>query len=412
SGCHPLTKLFPTPFFVHPFLDCLLISFQILPSQPQSPIVLIATIRADFLGNALSYRPFADVLQNADIKLGAMNREELSQVIAKPAEKLGVSFEAGLVKRILDAVEDQPGNLPLLEFALTELWKRRTGKQLTHAGYEAIGEVQGALANYADKKYRKLSFTKQEQVQRIFIQLVYPGEKTKDTRKLATKAELGEEKWSSVKQLADARLVVTSQNATGEETVELVHEALIKEWKLLREWIESDRIFRTWQERLRVAMRQWQTRNDDEGTLLRGTLLVEAEEWLQHHPDEISKPEWEFIQSSLALRDRIKRQEEKRLEQELRQQKAKTRFVITTAFFAITALVTGGIAWQKNREAQLNQVLALAADGFPKPELLPAARYLLEKANNLHYSAKNDNEVQEALTNYRAVIVRIQVAEY
>ncbi len=79
-------------------------------------------MRADFLGNALSYRPFADVLRNADIKLGEMSRGELTEVIEKPAEKLGVTFEAGLVERILNDVENEPGNLPLLEFALTELW--------------------------------------------------------------------------------------------------------------------------------------------------------------------------------------------------------------------------------------------------------------------------------------------------
>ena len=86
-----------------------------------------------------------------------MNREELSQVIVKPAGKLGVTFEVGLMERILDDVEDEPGNLPLLEFALTELWKQRKGKQLTHAAYEEIGKVQGALARHADENYGKFS---------------------------------------------------------------------------------------------------------------------------------------------------------------------------------------------------------------------------------------------------------------
>lgn len=118
------------------FLDCLLASLVTPTSLSSSATVLVTTMRADFLGNALSYRPFADVLQNADLKLGPMNREELTQVIEKPAQKLEVTFEPGLVERILDDVENQPGNLPLLEFALTELWNKRTGKQLTHKIYE------------------------------------------------------------------------------------------------------------------------------------------------------------------------------------------------------------------------------------------------------------------------------------
>jgi hypothetical protein len=207
---------------------------------PFAPI-LIATMRADFLGNALSYRPFADVLQNADLKLGPMNRTELTEAIEKPAQKWGVTFEAGLVERILGDVEAEPGILPLLEFALTELWQRRSGKQLTHAGYEAIGQVQGALTRHADDAIDKISKLhidagikeiqkmqgdldpqahnklkeelqkeKREQIQRVFIQLVRPGEDAEDTRRIATKGELGEESWSLVKELATARLVVSS----------------------------------------------------------------------------------------------------------------------------------------------------------------------------------------------------------
>jgi hypothetical protein len=89
---------------------------------------------------------------------------------------LGVTFAEGLVKRILDDVEGEPGILPLLEFALTELWQRRSGKQLTHAAYEEIGEVQGALGRHADREYGKLNDADRERMQRILIQLVRPGE--------------------------------------------------------------------------------------------------------------------------------------------------------------------------------------------------------------------------------------------
>jgi WD40 repeat protein len=280
------------------FLDILLASFPASNSQ-LSTAVLVATMRADFLGNALSYRPFADLLQNADIKLGAMNREELSQVIEKPADKLGVKFADGLVERILDSVENEPGNLPLLEFALTELWAKRKGKELTHAAYEEIGEVQGALTTYANAQYQLLNPSEQKQVQRIFIQLVRPGEGAEDTRRMALKAELGDQSWSLVKQLADARLVVTSRNSASIETVEVVHEALIKNWGQLREWMSADRDFRSWQERLRAAVQQWEKEKQDEGALLRGGPLVVAESWLQKRSDELSLGEREFIQRSI-----------------------------------------------------------------------------------------------------------------
>jgi Bacterial extracellular solute-binding proteins, family 3 len=278
------------------FLDVLLSGIAAPANCSPFTPVLIATMRADFLGNALSYRPFADVLQNADLKLGSMNRAELTEVIEQPAQKLGVTFEAGLVERILGDVDAEPGILPLLEFALTELWKRRSSKQLTHAVYGEIGEVQGALARHANQEYGKLSEADRKRVRRILIQLVRPGEGAEDTRRIATKAELGEKSWSLVKQLADARLVVTNRNdATDQETVEVVHEALIRNWGELRGWMDTDRGFRAWQERLRGAMRQWQ---EDADSLLRGAALVEAEEQLRERPEELVS-ESSFINQSL-----------------------------------------------------------------------------------------------------------------
>ena len=361
----------------HRFLDILLTSFQFSSSQSQSSHVLVATMRADFLGNALSYRRFADVLQNTDVKLGPMNREELSQVIVKPAEKLGVTFEAGLRERILDDVEDEPGNLPLLEFALTELWKRRKGKQLTHAAYEEIGQVQGALARHADENYSKLSATEKEQVRRIFIQLVRPGEGTEDTRRLATKVELTDASWSLVKQLADARLVVTSRNAAKQETVEVVHEALIRNWSELRQWMDTDRSFRTWQERLRAAMYQWEQTQRDEGGLLRGAALAEAEENLKQRREDISSGEQEFIEVSLALRDRLLKKEEKR---------RKRQFLIAsiTSVVFVSLSIVAAYQWRQAEIALINAATQSSqADFKVNPNSLDALIDALEAGKRL-----------------------------
>jgi WD40 repeat protein len=330
------------------FLDCLLTCLPTTPSPhhptTSPPLVLVATMRADFLGSALAYRPFADVLQAGDIKLGAMNREELTDVIEQPAARLGVTFEPGLVKRILDAVDQQPGNLPLLEFALTELWKRRHHQQLTHADYEAIGEVQGALARYADEQYARLSEAEKDQVRRIFIQLVRPGEGTEDTRRLATKAELGEDRWVLVKWLADTRLVVTSQDETKQETVEVVHEALIRNWGELRGWMESDREFRTWQERLRGAMQQWEATNRDDGALLRGAALEAAKEQIKARKGDLSPEEQEFIWASLELQQK--------------QQRRRQQVMAGVVTIALVATGSAAWAWVQQQKALTGQVNA------------------------------------------------------
>ena len=122
------------------------------------------------------------------------------------------------------------------------------------------------------------------------------------------------ESWELVTFLASAkaRLVVTGRNEqTGEETVEMVHEALIQKWPRLQGWIESERKFRTWQELLRTRMRQWENAKKDEGSLLRGVLLAEAENWFNKRQHELSQPEQNFIQQSLALRDRDRKQKER-----------------------------------------------------------------------------------------------------
>ncbi len=306
----------------HLFFDRLLSAIQ--PShipasqQPALPLSLVVTMRADFLSSALSYRPVVDALQEADLKLGPMSRVELQRAIEMPARHLGVDLEPGLTKRILDALGEGPGDLPLLEFALTLLWARRSDGLMTHAAYDETGGVEKALAGYAEEVFAELTGEEQLRAQRILVQLVQPGEATEDTRRLASREEVQEDNWNLVTRLADTRLVVSNRNdATGEETVEIAHEALIGGWERLREWVEADRAFRIWQERLRAALHQWEASNKDEGALLRGALLAEAEQWHRERPDDLGRAEQNFIQASLELRDREQAKETARREHEL-----------------------------------------------------------------------------------------------
>lgn len=361
------------------FLDCLLQGLPQASYKTSSPLVLVATMRADFLSNALAYRPFADALQRGDVKLGAMNPDELAQVIERPAQQLGVGFEDGLVNRILQDVSNEPGNLPLLEFALTELWKRREGKMLTHRAYEAIGEVKGALARHADTKYQALSSEEQAYVRRIFVQLVCPGQGTEDTRRQATKEELGDIDWSLVKHLADARLVVTSLDTTQQqETVEVVHEALIRHWGKLRTWMERDREFRVWQDRLRGALQQWQSTQQDDGALLRGAPLAEAEEVLQTRRPDLSLVEQRFIEQSLALHDYQTRKEKRRL--------VVLRSLL--AFTSLIATVAVGASFLAWRQSQIAAAKVAEAE---------AARQEEQRQTQIATGAKQEAENQEAV---------------
>src|SRR5262249_41301659 len=150
-----------------------------------------------------------------------------------------VEFEHGLITRVLDDVHDEPGNLPLLEFALTLLWKQQEHGQLAHAAYDAVGGIEGALTRYADESFSELGQVERARARMVFAQMVRPGEGMEDTRRVATRGELGDDGWSLVQRLADARLVVTDRDPIGQETAEVVHEALIQRWEQLRSWIDD-----------------------------------------------------------------------------------------------------------------------------------------------------------------------------
>ena len=338
----------------------------------QRKLYVVFTLRVDFLGQVLSHRQFADRLYQADIKLGPMNRSELARAIENPATRQGVSFEEGLVERILSDVSNDPGSLPLLQFALTQLWSKQENGHLTHQAYESINGVTGALANYADFVYQDLDDDEKLQARRIFTRMVRPGEGTEDTRRLAYRAELNDADWQLTQQLIDARLVVSSRTPDGQETVEVVHEALIWKWQKLRGWINEDRAFRTWQDRLWVAIHQWESSDRDEGALLRGALLAEAESWYAERRDDLSQAEWTYIQAGIALR---KQREAQNLEaQQARERSRRTTIggLATGLVIAILLAVFAAIQWQQAREQQIvalsNQLAAQALNHLESQE--------------------------------------------
>jgi WD40 repeat protein len=337
------------------FVDALLAAVQSAPNR----LTVAFTLRADFFSYVLNYAPFGEALQQHKPQLlSGMNREEMQAAIELPAEKMGVKLEEGLTERILDDVKQEPGNLPLLEFALTQLWEKQSRGQLTHQAYEEIGGVAKALAKHAEAVYEQLSEADKKRAERVLIQLVRPGEGTEDTRCIASRDAVSGDNWDLVTQLASSRLVVTGrEEEQGAETVEVVHEALIREWTRLRGWMEDNREFRTWQERLKGRMREWEAMSKDEGALLRGLSLAEAKEWLNNRQDELSATEREFIQESLALREREKKEQERKREEKIRLQR-RINFGLTG--FSVIALGLVGLAGVGWRNAAINEINSLA----------------------------------------------------
>ncbi|HAC65097.1 MAG TPA: hypothetical protein DCF68_16600 [Cyanothece sp. UBA12306] len=299
-----LYTLCPEEAIRYNFLDLLLACFESIPGNLLFPPLLVITMRADFLGNALAYRPFADLLENTDIKLGAMNHQELTDVIEKPAQKLGVTFETGLVEYILKDIENEPDSLPLLEFALTKMWEKRQGKELTYDNYRDINQLKGALADYAENQYKKLAKEEKEQARYIFIQLVRFGEDGNDTRRRVTRHQIGEDNWNLVSRkygLADSRLVVTSRDHKNQETVEIVHEALITHWGRFHEWLNENRDNLKKQRKIEDAALNWLKSGKKNDDLLQGFNLKEARNFERDYQKNylLSEEAQNFIQKSM-----------------------------------------------------------------------------------------------------------------
>ena len=288
------------------FIDVLLAGFPDPAAGRVPDICLILTMRADFYGRALRHRPLADALQNHVENLGPMNREELQAAIVHPAANSGVAFEPGVVETLLDTVEKKPGGLPLLQFALREMWGRQEQKKITRKSYDEIGGVEGALAQRAETVFAGL--TKEgadpemdKAFQRLFTRLVTLGEGQEDTRRVVERTEFSDQVWGLAQRLAgeENRLVVTNASS-ARETAEVVHEALY--WPKLVDWINRDRAFQLWLRQIRSNIElSWSVAPDDAGPLLRGGMLAQAREWIARRRDDLSQKELAYIEASIAL---------------------------------------------------------------------------------------------------------------
>lgn len=128
---------------------------------------------------------------------------------------------------------------------------------------------------------------------------------------MATIEQIQPEYRELITRLADKRLVVTGRDEeSGKETVEVVHEALIRHWQALRQWVDEEREFLVWQEKLRVLRGQWLDNEQDEGALLRGLPLNEALQWRVSHEEYLADEERDFIEASKQLRKREKKEKE------------------------------------------------------------------------------------------------------
>lgn len=258
--------------------------------------------------------------------LEPMSREQLAAAIERPAAVVGgLAFEAGLVRRILDDTAAETGALPLVSLVLQELCEHRRGGWLTHADYESLGRVPGALSAAADAALTELDRTR---ARGLLTLLTRPDGEGGHARRSAQLGDLEGPLRDTAHRLAAKRLVVIE-----DERVNLTHQALIDHWPTLRDWLTEDADFLSWRAKL--------TDLHASGGVLRDAPLAEAESWLAQRPDDVPEAQRQFIRRSTAAQSRDRR-----------------RWRTITAVVSVLALIAAALAVVTARSnAQLDQRL-------------------------------------------------------
>jgi WD40 repeat protein len=290
---------------VNRFIDLLLTAAR------TAPVAVVATVRADFYDPLIAHQEIKSLLPTRQVLLGSMSRSELERTIVEPAKKVGLVFDPpGLVQRILDEAGEDEGMLPLLQYALKESWALRNGNTITGDSYARSGGVREAIRITAERAFEALSAEDQQAARQLFLRLVTPGEGQEDTR---ARAAMPSEPMQRriVEQFAGprTRLLVTGQDRDGRPTVEVTHEALIRTWPRLREWIDLNREKLRSRAAIVQAKADWEQNGRRDDMLLRAGLQLERARSLLADPGDIGTDDIEQFILLSSAREEAERKE-------------------------------------------------------------------------------------------------------
>jgi WD40 repeat protein len=413
-------------------------------AAPGGRVVVVLTMRSDFLGSCAVFPQLSAVLSAHQELVGPMTTAELREAIVQPAYVVGQEIEPALVERLLGDVKGQTGALPLLQFALMEVWKKRDSRRLTLRAYEVLGVdeqgrprgIEGALEHRADEIYNGLSPADQDLCRRIFLRLVQPGNGTEDTKRRVSFGELlpaDTVRADAFRRLIyilserEARLITTEGDDPSEGWVEVAHEALIQGWSRLRQWVDIDRSGLRVQRRLTDAAQEWVTATPESksGYLYSGEPLAVCREWVKSHTDELGSVEAEFLFASVEAernREEALIENERRLREAAearkrdaeafaeRQKTLSHRLLVLAIAAGVLALTAGALAWWADRarsRANSSAKVARAAKKDADEALKRADHAALREREAARLAIKNEEaaKAQARLANSRRLAV-------
>lgn len=295
----------------------------VLASAPGARHTVVLTMRSDFESFVARIPHFQSVFEDGQVRVTPMSAPELREAIEEPARQIGLKIEPRVVDALVNDIIGEPAALPLLQFTLLKLWEQRDHNRVTWEAYQRVGGGRLALARSADAFYNSLSLEQQRTVRRILLRMVRPTEGLEFTSNRIRRAQLyqGSEAAYRIDEVLDklvqARLVRLTEAETPEDAqVEVAHEALVRNWPTLVDWLEEEREAMRERQRLVLAAENWKARGEDPGALLRGSTLSDA---LRLPADDLGQVERDFLRASLREKLRIEQAQEAARRHEIEQ---------------------------------------------------------------------------------------------
>lgn len=358
--------------------DIFLSMLSELAREPPIGVRVVATLRADFLDRPLDHAEFGSAIRKRIVTVQALSLEELSDAVRLPAEQVGISVDADLVAAITKDAADEPGALPLLQYTLADLFDSRTRDRLTVTDYRGSGGVVGAVGRRAEDVYLELSPDLRATARSIFLSLVTVDEESEDTRRRVRLQELEQlsqgrhHVYEVLEAFGQARLLTFDRSPVSRgPTVELAHEAILREWDRLASWIDAVRDDLLIRRRVATAAREWNGADQDASYLIEGTHLVQTEDWFERTGLVLTGIEQDFLDRSREAFDISERK------------RRKTRRLAITGLVGglLGALALGLFAFIQGRVADAraleNRVAELTSDALLEMEQDPQLAMLL-----------------------------------
>ncbi|MGD1914395.1 MAG: hypothetical protein ACFB2X_27245, partial [Rivularia sp. (in: cyanobacteria)] len=369
---------------IEKFFECLLGALKEKDTD-NNKLCLVLALRIDFFGKCAErdYGGFARKIQQHLVAVRPMDESELEEAIEGPASELGVAVDERLTRKLIKDVQNEPASLPLLQYTLEKLWQKLQAEHsekdtdnviLRAEAYKNL-DLKRIIEKHANRVYNNLQKNERPVARYIFLKLTYLGDGTGNTRKKILERKLFEtQRYSDElitrvkKKLIDENLIITNheivyhdQKVEEVEEVNLVHDALIRHWPKLSQWLDEYRVYRQLKEDIENTAKRWK---DSKATafLYTGELLTEAEKFIKDYGDILTLTSLakEFIEAS-------KKYSEQQTIIVRRQEQRKARNIFIGLLLAFLFLISFTVAtWrlqrdfiQQNKRFLSNQSVAL-----------------------------------------------------